>query len=88
MKKRKILLLEDSPTQALKTTEILLSMGFEVITKINGVEGLKYLEDNIENLPDLIITDIVMPEMNGYEFCRIAKERFPNTFVIVLTALR
>ena len=85
MKKRKILLLEDSPTQALKTTEILLSMGFEVITKINGVEGLKYLEDNIENLPDLIITDIVMPEMDGYEFCRIAKQMYPDTFVIVIT---
>ena len=85
MKKWKILLVEDSPTQALEISEAIKSRGFEVVSKLNGVEALKYLKDNIENLPDLIITDIVMPEMNGYEFCRIAKETYPDTFVIVLT---
>ncbi len=85
MKKLKILLVEDSPTQACEVTETIRSFGFDVVSKLNGIEALKYLNDNIEHLPDLIITDIVMPEMNGYEFCRIAKERFPNTFVIVLT---
>jgi two-component system, cell cycle response regulator len=85
MKKKKILLVEDSSTQAIVVSETLQSQGFEVVSKLNGIDALKYMKENIENLPDLIITDIVMPEMDGYEFCRIAQQTYPNTFVIVLT---
>jgi two-component system, cell cycle response regulator len=85
MKKKKILLVEDSPTQTAMISETLQAQGFEVVGKLNGIEALKYLKEHIENLPDLIITDVVMPEMNGYEFCRIAQQTYPNTFVIILT---
>ena len=60
--------------------------GFEVIGALNGIEALKKME---EKKPDLILLDIVMPQMDGYEFLKVmkSKENFKNIPVILLTNL-
>lgn len=65
-----ILIAEDSPTQAAELSFLLEEQGFKVVQAKNG---LKALELARLNPPDLIISDIVMPEMDGYAFCSAAK---------------
>lgn len=68
--KKKILLVDDSITQLTSLKVSLLKSGFDVITAKDGVEGIFAA---YQMLPDLIIADIVMPEINGYQFCRLLK---------------
>lgn len=60
---KKLLLIDDDPNLILLVKDYLEFRGYEVITANNGVQALKVLEDF---LPDLIICDIMMPEMDGY----------------------
>jgi len=78
----RVLIVEDSRTQALRTQQ---QVGHEVLTAYDGKEGLQMA---LEETPELIITDINMPEMNGFELCRHLKS-VPKTHdipVLLLTA--
>jgi PAS domain S-box-containing protein len=82
----RILVVEDSPTQAEKVRLILEGEGFEVETARDGQEGKEKLEASTF---DLVVSDIVMPRLSGYELCRWVKSE-PKTRdipVILLTAL-
>lgn len=81
-----ILIVEDSPTQALKLEQALASQGFPVRVSVNGRQAVRALE---EALPSLVITDIHMPEMDGYELCRRIKDhpQWRDLPVILLTSL-
>ncbi|KKJ01068.1 response regulator transcription factor [Prochlorothrix hollandica] len=69
-----ILVVEDSETYRTMISELLVGNGFSVDTASNGVEALAKVNDYpAEGLPALIVLDIVMPEMNGYDFCRKVK---------------
>ncbi|MGA2933714.1 MAG: PAS domain S-box protein [Methanomicrobiales archaeon] len=85
-KKINVLVVEDSPTQAEHLKLILEKAGYEVSAAGNGKEALLLLETTP---PNLVISDIVMPEMDGYEFCRRIKqdERFKHIPVILVTVL-
>jgi len=61
----KILLVEDDETLRSLITDLLTKEQFQVITARTGVEALKLLKEGFR--PDLIISDIIMPEMDGYE---------------------
>ncbi|MBF0398580.1 MAG: response regulator [Desulfobacterales bacterium] len=63
----KILVVEDDENSRLLQHYILDSAGYEVISAENGKDGLLLAESNI---PDLIISDILMPVMDGYSLCR------------------
>ena len=65
--KKYILVAEDSPTQAEQLRHILSSEGYRVTCMKSGDEAYQKAK---ERLPDLIISDIIMPGMNGYEFCK------------------
>lgn len=65
-----ILIAEDSPTQAQELAFLLEDQGYIVVLGRNGREAL---EKARVAPPDLIISDIVMPEMDGYSFCRAVK---------------
>lgn len=85
-KHTEILVVEDSLTQALKLQNLLEEHECQVTVAGNGAEGLAHLR---HHHPDLIISDIIMPIMDGYEFCRQAKE-LPGSKdipVILLTSL-
>jgi PleD family two-component response regulator len=81
-----ILIVEDSPTQALSLRQTLEDAEYEVMSASNGMEALEHLSNNI---PMLIISDIVMPEMNGFELCKKIKadKRLQKIPVILLSQL-
>lgn len=70
-----IVIAEDSPTQATGLKHTLDSAGLRVFWAQNGVECLRLVE---QVLPDLIILDLEMPQMNGLETCQRLKEN-PET---------
>jgi CheY-like chemotaxis protein len=74
-KNARILVAEDSPTQALSIQELLSDCGLEVFWARNGIECLTMVE---QSHPDLILLDLEMPEMNGIQTCRALKQR-PET---------
>jgi len=84
--RKKILLIEDSPIQ-LKSIELTLSkLNHEVITATNAIEGIELV---YQLVPDLIISDIIMPEINGYQLCRLLKndDLIKKVPIILLTQL-
>jgi signal transduction histidine kinase/HPt (histidine-containing phosphotransfer) domain-containing protein len=81
-----ILLAEDSPTQALQL-QLMLEKGNHAVSVVsNGEEALALA---LEEKPDLIITDVVMPKMDGYELCQQIREneKLQDIPVVLVTAL-
>lgn len=70
-KKQKLLLIDDDPNLILLVKDYLEFKGYEVITANHGREAMKILEQEI---PDLIICDVMMPEMDGYTFIQEIRE--------------
>jgi len=83
-KKYCILLAEDNDELRSFIADSLV--GYDVITCVNGKEGF---EKAIDEIPDLVISDVMMPEMDGLELCRKIKtdDRTSHIPVILLTAL-
>ena len=81
-----ILIVEDSPTQAEELKYTLERHNFDVSVARNGVEALASIR---ARRPSMVITDIVMPEMDGYQLCREIKQDdgLNNIPVILLTSL-
>ncbi len=81
-----ILIVEDSPTQAARLKYILEKEQFSVTWARHGQEALALLE---HFQPDLIISDIIMPHLNGFELCQRLKSdpRWQKIPVILLTSL-
>ncbi|MEA3154732.1 MAG: twitching motility two-component system response regulator PilH [Betaproteobacteria bacterium] len=64
---KKILLVDDSPTERHSINEILVKGGYQVVMAEDGEKGVaKAKTDN----PDLVLMDVVMPGMNGFQACR------------------
>jgi signal transduction histidine kinase/CheY-like chemotaxis protein len=84
--KAHLLVVDDSPFQRDFISASLRESGYEITTADNGVEGLNRL---YERLPDAIVSDVMMPELSGYQFCRIVKNdpRTRGIPVILLTSL-
>ena len=72
MAPRKILLVDDSETVLLIERMILKKEPYQLFTAKNGVEGVKKA---LATRPDLILMDVVMPEMNGFEAVRSLRQR-------------
>lgn len=81
-----ILVVEDSPTQALKLKYILEKQEYAVRLAVNGREGLEAIA---QRRPTMVISDVLMPEMDGYEFCTTIKndDDLKDIPVILLTTL-
>jgi len=81
-----ILIIEDSPTQAARLEYILQQAGYKVTAATNGKEAIGYIS---RRKPTLIISDILMPEMDGYELCKRLKSDASLSAipVILLTTL-
>lgn len=78
----RILIVEDSPTQAQKLRFVLEERQFEVIWTENGRLALEYLETE---RPEIIITDVIMPEMDGFELCARVKEKEAIPIILLTT---
>ena len=70
MVKRNILVVDDSPLVLDMMSKFLSANGFGVLTAHDGIEAV---EKAFRELPDLIILDVMMPRMNGYQTCRLLK---------------
>lgn len=81
-----ILVVEDSPTQALQLGNLLEEAGYHLLTAVNGADALRKISDSP---PALVISDIMMPEMGGYELCGHIKANLKtkNIPVILITSL-
>lgn len=78
----RILIVDDEPTIREVGKMLLESRGYEVITAGDGFEGLLALKGS---LPDIIISDLSMPNMSGFEFLSVVRRRFPTVPVIVIS---
>jgi CheY-like chemotaxis protein len=79
----RILVAEDSATQAIQIKHILAAAGFEVETAANGEEALRAIE---RQPPDLVLTDLDMPKLNGLQLVEAVHRRFPRVPVVLMTA--
>ncbi len=86
VKKKKILIVEDERPIA-EFIETLLSLnGYETRIAVNGRDGVEKARDFF---PDLILMDIMMPKLSGYDACKILREdaAFNKTVIMMLTSL-
>ena len=83
---KKILVIEDEATLQKALNEILSKEGYEVVSSLDGLRGLELAQK--EN-PDLILLDIILPKMDGFEVLRRIKEndKISKIPVIILTNL-
>ena len=82
---KKILIVDDEPDILEFLSYNFRKKEFKVFTANNGLEGIKHAESEF---PDIIISDILMPEMNGIEMCREIRKRCgDNTPILFLTAV-
>ena len=63
----RILIVDDSPTQTLSLAKIVKKHGHEILTAKDGIEGVEVAK---AELPDLILMDVVMPNINGFQATR------------------
>jgi DNA-binding response OmpR family regulator len=71
MQRKKILLVDDSGTILMMEKFILKNDPYEIVTASNGEEAI---QKAIEHRPDLILLDVMMPKMGGFEACRRIRE--------------
>ena len=83
--KQSILIVEDEPIQAMKLQFVLEQAGYTVHAADNGMSALSFLE---QNAVDLVISDVMMPEMDGYTLCRKIRQSatMPKCLVALLTS--
>jgi adenylate cyclase len=82
----RILIVDDNPTNVKVLQHRLVAEGYEVVTAADGEEGLATARQQI---PDLILLDVMMPKLDGFEVCRRlrADSEFPFTPIIMVTAM-
>jgi PAS domain S-box-containing protein len=70
-----ILVVDDEPALAELASEVLIEQGYQVLVANNGKEALVILE---KEAVDVLVSDVIMPEMNGYELATIVQEKYPS----------
>ena len=80
---QRIIIAEDDNLLA-ELIEARLAGSFDVVAKVS--DGMELIKKFGELKPDMIITDIEMPEMNGLEAAEAIKEKYPSTKIVVITA--
>ncbi|MFQ5864148.1 MAG: diguanylate cyclase [bacterium] len=85
-KSRTILVVDDVPVNIQLLTTYLASEGYRVISAKDGAEAIQSVQ---EDYPDLVLLDVMMPKLNGFEVCKIIKSNEDTHFipVIMVTAL-
>jgi len=78
---KRLLLIDDDPNLILLVKDYLEFRGYEVVTAENGREALEILELDI---PDMIICDVMMPEMDGYTFVEQVRQTERTSWIPVL----
>ena len=77
-----VLIIDDSPTIRRVVSLTLERQGYQVVTAIDGVDGLTKLQ---ENRVDIVLLDIMMPKLDGYQVCKAIREKKKSVPVIMLS---
>jgi DNA-binding response OmpR family regulator len=83
MSEGRLLLVEDEPALARGLSDTLRAQGFDVQIATDGQRGL---EMALSMRPDLILLDIMLPKMNGFEVCRTLRSQASDVPIVMLTA--
>jgi DNA-binding response OmpR family regulator len=78
-----VLIVEDDPTMLRGLKDNFEFKGYRVVTAADGEEGLNAA---LDGKPDLILLDIMLPKINGYEVCRLIREQQLEMPIVMLTA--
>jgi DNA-binding response OmpR family regulator len=78
----KILVLDDEPSILLMIKKMLEREGHEVDLALNGLAGMELFE---KNRPDLVVTDIIMPEKEGLETILELRKKYPELKIIAIS---
>jgi len=78
-----ILVVEDDPTLRMSLRAALRSAGYRVETAATGPEGL---DQALSARPDLVLLDVMLPGMNGFEICQSIRQRDPELPILMVTA--
>ncbi|MCH6574374.1 MAG: response regulator [Bacteroidetes bacterium] len=79
--KNKILVIEDNPAILTGLEDYLSAENYEIVTSQDGLEGLNIA---LNEHPDLILLDLNLPSLNGFEVCRkLREEKFLNPILII-----
>ncbi len=79
----RILIVEDEPSLMRGLKDMFSARGFDVLAACDGQEGLTTA---LDHNPDLILLDIMLPKVNGYEVCRALRQRGLEMPIVMLTA--
>jgi CheY-like chemotaxis protein len=80
--KKHILLVDDEPNIRVVLSAVLQQAGYEVDVAEDGFAALHHIQ---KSLPDLVITDLRMPNMNGFELLSVIRTRFPQVPTIAIS---
>jgi CheY-like chemotaxis protein len=81
--KHHMLLVEDEPSIRETIRILLQSMGYEVSTAVDGFDALSHLKTM---RPEVLISDLNMPNMSGFELLSIVRRRFPEIWVVAISS--
>jgi len=76
-----VLMVEDSPTISHLLAEALLKKGYEVLEANDGEEALRMADDQ---QPDVILLDVILPKLNGYQVCRQLKADHKTSVIPII----
>lgn len=86
MSRKKILLVDDSATTLMMEQMVLRGQAYQIVTARNGREAVAVAASE---RPDLILLDVVMPEMNGFEACRrIRQQEITQSVPIIMVTTK
>jgi DNA-binding response OmpR family regulator len=86
MARKKILLVDDSETSLMMSRMILSKASYDIVVAKDGLEGV---EKALAELPDLILLDVVMPKMNGFDACaRIRAQETTKAIPVIIVTTR
>ena len=81
-----VLVIDDSPSEMAKFRDLLAKNNYQVLEAVNGEQGYQMA---IEHLPDVILMDVVMPEMNGFQATRkITRDETTSHIPVVMISTK
>jgi len=80
----KILVIEDNPALSTLTRDLLQAEGFQVEIALTGADGREAIQNN---LPDLLVLDLTLPDDFGLDICTEMKKKHPSLLIFIMTAL-
>ena len=83
MSTQTILVVEDEPAMLRGISDALRAKGYSVLTAADGEKGLELAA---ASRPDLVLLDVMLPKVNGYEVCRLLREEGMDVPILMLTA--